>query len=57
MRTYTAEAIDEITARDPKSRKVYESYRSFQQKAADYAAITEKAYYNRIQVDAGGRLG
>jgi TRAP-type mannitol/chloroaromatic compound transport system substrate-binding protein len=57
MRTYTAEAIDEITARDPKSRKVYESYRSFQQKAADYAAITEKAYYNRIQVDAGIRLG
>jgi TRAP-type mannitol/chloroaromatic compound transport system substrate-binding protein len=57
MRTYTAEAIEEITARDPKSKKVYASYRSFQQKAADYAAITEKAYYNRIQVDSGGRLG
>jgi TRAP-type mannitol/chloroaromatic compound transport system substrate-binding protein len=57
MRTYTSEAIDEIITRDPRSRKVYESYRNFQQKAADYAAITEKAYYNRIQVDAGIRLG
>ncbi|NRA51966.1 MAG: TRAP transporter substrate-binding protein, partial [Phaeodactylibacter sp.] len=57
MRTYTQEAIDEITARDPRSKKVYESYRSFQQKAANFAAITEKAYYNQIQIDPTISLG
>jgi TRAP-type mannitol/chloroaromatic compound transport system substrate-binding protein len=52
MRQYTEEAIADIVARDPFSRKVYESYRRFERLSANYALITERAYYNEIQAQA-----
>jgi TRAP-type mannitol/chloroaromatic compound transport system substrate-binding protein len=57
MRAYTEEAIAEITTRDARSRKIYDSYRSFQQKASNYAAITERAYYNKLQIAPQVKLG
>ena len=49
LRTYTREVIDEITSKDPFAKKVYDSYRNFQDKATQYAGITEKPYYNSLQ--------
>ena len=57
LRVYTEEAIAEITARDPMSRKVYTAYRDFQRKAANYSLLTEKAYYDKIQPEGQLRLG
>lgn len=57
MRAYTAEVLAEITERDPASKKVYSSYRSFQKQAADYASITERVYYNKIQSQSSLDLG
>jgi TRAP-type mannitol/chloroaromatic compound transport system substrate-binding protein len=50
LRLYTEEVLEEITQRDPFSRKVYESYRAFQKRMTAYARITEQTYYNQIQL-------
>jgi len=49
LRQYTAEVISGITASDPFSRRVYESYDAFRKKAANYSLITEKEFYDKIQ--------
>lgn len=50
LRIYTEEVIDEMTSTDPFAKKVYESYRSFREKAFEYAKITERVFYNDIQL-------
>jgi TRAP-type mannitol/chloroaromatic compound transport system substrate-binding protein len=57
LRIFTDEALSDITARDPFSKKVYESYRNFQKRAANYSIITEKAYYGKIQSKGKLKLG
>ena len=49
LRVYSREVIDEITSSDPAAKKIYDSYHAFQIKAANWAEISEKAYYNTIQ--------
>ncbi|MFC5044520.1 TRAP transporter substrate-binding protein [Aquimarina hainanensis] len=49
LRGYTDEAIKELIGDDPLSREVYESYAAFQKRLAPWSAVTEKAYYNKIQ--------
>ncbi|MGB3183434.1 MAG: TRAP transporter substrate-binding protein [Cyclobacteriaceae bacterium] len=49
FRKYTKDVLSDITASDPMSRKVYDSYRSFQKKVKDWSGITEQIYYNKIQ--------
>ncbi|MCG8328394.1 MAG: TRAP transporter substrate-binding protein [Chitinophagales bacterium] len=49
LRIYTEEVIADITAKDPFAKKIYASYESFRQKAANYSLITEKQFYNLIQ--------
>lgn len=49
LRIYTEEVIRDMTAKDPFTRKVYESYDSFRRKAGTYSSITEKVFYNSIQ--------
>jgi len=46
---YNQEAVQELADSNPFSTRVFESYSAFRQKANDYAAITEKAYYEQIQ--------
>lgn len=50
LRVYTEEVIAQMVASDSFSRKVYESYNGFRQKARDYASITEKVFYNNLQI-------
>ncbi len=50
LRQLTTEVIAEITERDPFSRRVYDSYNAFRQKAGQYSEITEKVFYNQIQL-------
>ena len=49
LRVYTEEVIADITSKDPFAKKIYTSYESFRQKAANYSLITEKQFYNLIQ--------
>ncbi|MCB0664051.1 MAG: ABC transporter substrate-binding protein, partial [Saprospiraceae bacterium] len=49
LKTYSAEVINEITAADPFSKKVWASYSAFKAQAADWATVTEKAYFELIQ--------
>ena len=56
LRKQTKVAIEELTAADPLSKKVYESYQRFQQKMDKYTALTEKSYYDDIQVVENGYL-
>lgn len=50
FRNYTDEIIEEITSQSPFSKKVYESYDKFRKAATDWASLTEKVYYNSIQI-------
>jgi TRAP-type mannitol/chloroaromatic compound transport system substrate-binding protein len=52
LRQYTKESLEEITAADPFSKKVYASYTAYQETASAWADLTEKAFYNDIQVDS-----
>jgi len=50
LRIYTDEIIEEITQKDAFSKKVYASYDQFRKAATDWASLTEKVYYNSIQI-------
>ena len=45
LRKITTEILEELTERDPASKKVYASYRSFQERARGWAEVSEKRYY------------
>jgi TRAP-type mannitol/chloroaromatic compound transport system substrate-binding protein len=49
LRQFTEEVISEITGKDAFAKRVYDSYNDFRQKAADYANITERLFYESIQ--------
>jgi len=50
LRKYAREVIDEITLKDPASRKIYHSFSSFQKDVSQWAGISEEAYYTGLQV-------
>lgn len=50
LRRYTKEIINDITANDAFSQKVYASYDQFRKAASNWASLTEKVYYNSIQI-------
>jgi TRAP-type mannitol/chloroaromatic compound transport system substrate-binding protein len=49
LRKYAKEVIDEVTATDPASKKVYQSFSSFQKDIQQWAEVSEKAYYSGIK--------
>ncbi len=50
LREFTEQSISDITSADPFSKKVYESYDKFRKQAGDWSKLTEKAFYNNIQI-------
>lgn len=48
FRRYSEEVIDEITAKDPMSKKIYESFSKFHKSVNAWAEITEKVYYTDL---------
>ena len=50
LKAYTDEVIAEVIADDEFATKVYQSYSSFKNRAADWSELTEKVYYNSIQI-------
>ncbi len=50
LRIYTDEVIQELINKDPFAKKVYESYNSFRKKAVAWSELTEKSFYNSIQI-------
>ncbi len=50
LRIYTEEVIQELVESDPFSKKVYDSYNSFRKKAVAWSELTEKAFYNSLQI-------
>ncbi len=50
LRSYTDEVITELTESDPMSKKIYTSYNSFRKKAGAWSELTEKTFYNSIQI-------
>jgi TRAP-type mannitol/chloroaromatic compound transport system substrate-binding protein len=50
FRTLTEEVLQTLTEEDPFSAKVYASFKKYQSQAYRYAAITEKRFYDELQV-------
>lgn len=48
LRRYSEEVVDEITAKDPMSKKVYESFSKFKKSVHNWAEISEKIYYTDL---------
>jgi len=48
LRTYSREVMEELAGSDPKARKIWDSYRSFQETMVPWAEISEKQLYNLI---------
>jgi len=46
LKTISSEVINELTADDPLSKKVYASLSSFKHQIDDWAAVTEKKFYS-----------
>jgi TRAP-type mannitol/chloroaromatic compound transport system substrate-binding protein len=47
LKSITGDILDELTQRDPYSKKVYASYRDFQQRIQLWAGFSEKLYYGQ----------
>ena len=52
LRIYTDEAIAEMTEQDAFTKKVYKSYDSFRKKAGAWSQLTERVFYNALQVNS-----
>lgn len=50
LRVYTNEVIQGLIEKDAFTKKVYESYDSFRKKAVNWAEISEKQYYNKLEI-------
>ncbi len=48
LKGYTQEVINELTAKDPMCKKVYDSFATFKQGISEWANITEKTFYNSL---------
>lgn len=46
----TVEVIDQMVSSDPRSQKIYASYNEFRKKAFNWAQLSEKAYYDKLEV-------
>lgn len=46
LKGYTEEVIEEMTANDPQSKKVYESFNRFRKDVVGWAEVSEKVYYS-----------
>ncbi|MEM8907017.1 MAG: TRAP transporter substrate-binding protein [Bacteroidota bacterium] len=50
LREYTREILEEMVAADPFSKRVYDSYLDFRNKAVKWSEHTEKVFYNNLQI-------
>ncbi|NND32940.1 MAG: TRAP transporter substrate-binding protein [Saprospiraceae bacterium] len=48
LKALTAEVIQEMTDKDPKSAKVYASFKAFKAMDKDWSNLTERVFYNAI---------
>ncbi len=49
LRIYSEEVLEELSATDPRSKKVYDSFKKFRDTISPYSGITEKLFFERIQ--------
>ena len=50
LRNYTNDITEELANKDPFSRKVYDAYQKFRQQATSWSKLSEKVYYNDLQI-------
>ena len=50
LKKYSTQVISEMTATDPWSKRVYESFDAFQKKVAGWAEVSEKVYYELAEI-------
>jgi len=51
LKGFADEVLADVAAGDPMSKKVYESFSAFQKEVAAWGNISEKAFYNLVQVE------
>ena len=50
LRIYTEEITEDLASQDAFSRKVFDAYQKFRQQAASWSKLSEKVYYNDLQI-------
>jgi len=50
LRVFTNEIIEELVSSNKEARKIYASYNGFRKRASEWAKLTEKIYYDSIEI-------
>ncbi len=50
LKQYTDEVLADVTETDAFAKKVYDSYDKFRKDAVEWSKLTEKVFYNKIQI-------
>lgn len=50
LKKYATEVIDELTAKDAQSKKVYDSFNKFRKEIGSWSEISEKVYYTFAEI-------
>jgi len=50
LRVFTNEIIEELVSSNKEARKIYESYNGFRKRASEWAKLTEKIYYDSLEI-------
>ena len=50
LKKHTDEVLEELTVKDSFSKKVYDSYNAFRKDAIEWSELTEKVFYNKLQI-------
>ena len=48
LKEYTEEVVNELVAKDPTSKKVFEAYDTFRKKVSSWSNVSEKVFYEKI---------
>ena len=51
LKTTARDVVAEVAAGDPFAKRVYESFSTFQKEIAAWSNLSERAFYNQIQID------
>jgi len=50
LRNYTKDITEELASQDAFSRKIYDAYQGFRKQATAWSKLSEKVYYNDLQI-------
>ena len=48
LKGFTQEALDELTAADPESKRVYEAFSAFKKRVSTWMNVSERVFFDQL---------